>query len=89
MQKRSNLTPEEYSESVDLDFLSTTMVKGVEFAKFGDDEGELRYHLIYPDGTVDATWLTEVYSRGNLTLAKTRKNNREVMVDDDGIHDDF
>jgi hypothetical protein len=89
MQKRSNLTPEEYGESIDIEFLETTMVKGVQFAKFEDNAGELRYHLIYPDGRVDATWLTEVYSEGNLTLAKTRKNNREVMVDDEGIHDDF
>lgn len=81
------VTIDSLADQLDLDFEEEMMVKGVEFAKFTDEDDEVRYHLIYPDGHLDPMSLSEVYSRGNYTLARTRQGDMEVMVDDDGVHE--
>lgn len=80
------MTPEKFAEKLDLTFEGTEWVVGVEFAEYTDSDGNTRYHLIYPDGDIDTMSLSEVYADGNLTMARTRQGDLEVMVDDDGIH---
>lgn len=81
------VTPESLANEIGLTLEEFVMVKGVEFAKYTDSTGDTRYHLVYPDGHVNTMSLAEVYSEGNLTKARTRKGDMEVMVDDDGIHE--
>lgn len=80
------MTPEELADELDLTFEGTEMVVGVEFAEYTDNDGKTRYHLVYPDGNIDPMSLHDVYGDGNLTMARTRQGDLEVMVDDDGIH---
>ena len=80
------MTPEELAEKLDLTLEGRELVAGVEFAEYTDEDGKTRYHLIYPNGYVDTMSLVDVHKDGNYTKARTRKGDRECMVDDDGIH---
>lgn len=79
---------DEIDERTDFEFNGTEMVKGVEFAEL-EDEGDLFYVLVYPDGRVHREVLQDPRSRGNFTLATRESDGREVMVDDDGIHEEW
>jgi hypothetical protein len=85
MQRRSGLLPEDYGESLGLEFLGTKMIKGVEFAEYKSPGGETQFRLVYPDGKVDSMKLVDVYGEGNLALGL--RNGIEYMVDDEGIHE--
>ena len=63
-------------------------VKGMEFLKFETEDGQERYFVHYADGTIDSTQFTDVYPSGNLTIGK-KENGKEVMIDDDGIHNSW
>lgn len=77
---------ETLAEELDLTLEETVMVKGVEFARYTDSDGKERFHLIYPSGNVETMSLSDVYPEGNYTMGVTRQGDREVMIDDDGIH---
>ena len=82
-----NMNPNEFADELDLTLEDEIMVKGVEFAKYTDKNDNTRYHLVDDEGYVHPEILKEVYSSGNYTLARTSTGDKEVMVDDDGIHD--
>lgn len=80
-QEILNVYPEEHKEY--------EMVKGVEFLVLIDENGKrTRHFLRYPDGSINPTELVAVMSRGSYTLADTR-DGKHVMVDDDGIHEEW
>lgn len=81
--------PQEFAENLVLDFEGISVLKGVKFAEFVDEKGRIRYHLVYPDGEVNEEALSEIYPKGNLTLARTFGDEREVMVTKEGIHDSW
>lgn len=91
------MTQEKLSENQ-----QTIMIKGVEFVEQTDEDGQRYYQLVYPDGTIDSTELSVVYAGGNepenvvsheqnqnLTLGQTKQTKIEVMIDDDGVHEDW
>lgn len=80
---------ETLAEEHNLQLEEKLMIKGVEFAKCINSEGDEVYHLIYPDGDVDERSLSEVYARGNYTLGRRQQDGAEVMIDDDGIHTEW
>lgn len=84
-----DLTPEEFANDQGLTLESTEFVAGMEVAVYTDEAGETLYTMIYPDGTVDEETLSDVWMSGNYTLGRTRNGDREVMLDDDGVHRDW
>jgi len=70
-----------------MEYDTTEMVRGVEFAVV-EDNGDTRYHLLFPDGTIDDTELAKVYADGDFTMAITQ-GGVKVMVDDYGVHYDW
>jgi len=88
-QLRLCMEPEPFATELRLDYKGTEMLVGVEIAEFEDEDGETRYHLVYPDGHIDTQSLSEVYADGNYTMGRTRRGDLEVMIDDDGLHRDW
>lgn len=83
------MTPEEFSNELGFEFTGTEMVAGVGIALLIDYDGEERYHLVYPNGEVNTHPLSEVWKDGNYTKGITRHGDREVMIDDDGVHQNW
>jgi hypothetical protein len=81
------MLPEKLAEKLEIEFIRTEMVAGVEVALYKDDDGNERYHLVYPDGTVNTMSLSRVFKDGNYAKGITRKGDMEVMLDDDGVHE--
>jgi len=81
-------TPEEYADKWDVKLVSTDVSeKGVFFAEFRDDD-ETFYHLLV-EGALHGPKITNIRSRGNYTIADLPETGRTVMVDDDGVHEDW
>lgn len=81
-----HMKPEKLDEELNVTLEGTKMIKGVEIAEYTTGEEETIYHLVYPDGHIDEKALSEVWADGNYTKGRTRKGDKEVMLDDDGIH---
>lgn len=85
----NDLTPDAFADQLGFTLEGTEFVAGMEIAEYTDEEGETLYTMVYMDGTVDPQTLSEVWKDGGYTLARSRKGDLKVMLDDDGVHRDW
>lgn len=67
-------------------YIDTKFVKGMEFLMYETPESETVYFVRYVTEEIDPTEFSEVYSDGNLTKGRKKRDDTEVIIDDDGYH---